>query len=106
MRNNPPTFPVCLPDKTIDCIGNLYTLVDDGNTHGTGSAGDHAHGGLDVGRIQVGHLGLGDLADIFLADGGDLGLVGSAGAAVQTGSLQNQQGGGGVLVMKVKERSA
>ena len=38
------------------------------NAHAAGRAGDHAHGGFQAGGVQVGHLGLGDLLHISLAD--------------------------------------
>ena len=57
--------------------------------------------------FRSGIFGLGDLANVLLADGGNLGLVGHAGAGLDAGGLLDQDGGGsGVLVMKVKERSA
>ena len=56
--------------------------VADDDAHGTAGSGDHADGGFDVGAVEVGHLLLGDLADIFLADGGNLIPLGDTGAGL------------------------
>ena len=80
--------------------------VADDNAHGAAGAGYHADGGLDVGAVKVGHLLLGDLADIFLADSGDLVSLGNAGSGIDTAGLLDEQGGGGSLGDKGKLRSA
>jgi len=72
-----------------------FALVAHDDAHGAGGAGDHAHGRLDAGRVQVRHLGLGDLADILLADGGHLGLVGHTGAGLDVARLLDENGRGG-----------
>ena len=72
----------------------LSQLFLDDDAHGAGGAGDHAHSGLDAGGVQVGHLGLSDLADIFLADGGNLGLVGDTGAGLDVAGLLDEHCGG------------
>ena len=75
----------------------LARSVSDDNAHGAASAGDHGDGGVDVGAVEVGHLLLGDLAQIFLGQLGDLSLVGDAGAGLQAASLLDQNGSGGSL---------
>ena len=78
-------------------IGYVKKLLLNDNAHAAGSAGDHAHGGFHAGSVQVGHLLLGDLAQIFLGQLGDLSLVGDAGAGLQAASLLDQNGSGGSL---------
>ena len=59
--------------------------------HGTAGACDHAHCGLNVGAVEVGHLLLCDLAKIFLADGCNLVSLGDTGSGLNTASLLYQQ---------------
>ena len=80
--------------------------VGDGDAHGPGGPGDDVHRGVDVVGVQVGHLGLGDLLDLGLADLAD-GLQRVAGALLQAGGLLGMSlAAGGVLVMKSKDRSS
>src|SRR5436190_24290015 len=64
--------------------------VPDGDAHGTGGAGDDLRRGVDVVGVEVGHLALGDLADLRPADGRDLVDVRLAGALLDTGRLEDQ----------------
>ena len=57
----------------------LALSVANDNAHGAAGAGYHADGGFDVGAVEVGHLLLGDLADVFLADSCDLVSLRNAG---------------------------
>ena len=66
--------------------------VADENAHAAAGAGDHGHGGLDGGAVEVGHLLLGDLAKVLLADGGDLVTLGHAGGLVDAAGLLDKQG--------------
>ena len=71
--------------------------VADDDAHGAAGTGDHADGGLDVGAVEIAHLLLGDLADIFLADGGDLVTLRHAGGGLDAAGLLDQQSRGGRL---------
>ena len=71
----------------------LARSVSDDNAHGAASAGDHADGGVDIGAVEVGHLLLGDLANVFLGDGCDLVSLGNTGSGVNAASLLDQEGG-------------
>ena len=73
------------------------SLLAHQDTHGAGSAGDHAHSGLDGGGVEVGHLGLGDLLAVGLGQGGHLGLVGHIGAGLDIARLLDEHGGRGGL---------
>lgn len=50
------------------CLKSRWRLVLYSDTHASGSAGDHAHGALDAGGVEVGHLLLGDLLDLLFGD--------------------------------------
>src|SRR5215472_9603088 len=63
------------------------------DAHRAGGAGDDLLGGLDRGRVQVGHLGLRDVADLRLGDRADLGLVRLGAALVHARGLLDQLGG-------------
>ena len=67
------------------------------HAHGAGGAGDHAHGGLQAGGVQVGHFGLGDLLAVGLGQGGHLCLIGHAGAGLDIARLLDEHGGRGGL---------
>src|SRR5215218_8114048 len=54
------------------------------DAHLTSGAGDDLHRGVDVVGVEVGHLGLGDLADLVLGEPAGLGLVRLAGALLDT----------------------
>ena len=71
----------------------LARSVSDDNAHGAAGAGDHGDGGVDVGAVEVGHLLLGDLANVFLGDGCDLVSLGNTGSGVNAACLLDQQGG-------------
>src|SRR5208283_788466 len=62
----------------------------DGNAHRPGGTGDDLGGCVDVVGVEIGFLGLGDLADLIPADLGDLGLVRLRRALAHTGSLEQQ----------------
>src|SRR5262249_15115760 len=64
------------------------------DAHRAGGAGDDLLGRLDRGRVQVGHLGLRDVADLGGGDGADLGLVRLGTALVHARGLLDQLGGG------------
>jgi hypothetical protein len=64
-----------------------------------------AHGALDIHRVQIGHLGLGDLAHLIAGDGPHLLGVGLAEPLGTPAALSSRSLAGGVLVSKVKERS-
>src|SRR3954447_13764652 len=70
---------------------NVFS-VGDGHAHRAGGAGDDLGGRVDVVGVEVGHLRLGDLADLRPGDLGDLGLVRLAAALVNAGGLQDQLG--------------
>ena len=80
-------------------------LLADDNAHAAAGARDHAHGRLDVRAVEVGHLLLSDLADVFLADGGDLVALRHAGSGLDAASLLDEQGGRRSLGDEVKLRS-
>ena len=69
-------------------------LVDDHNTHRTGGAGHHAHRGLNGSGVQIGHLQLGDFANLSLGDLRNLILVGLAGRMLNAAGLLDQNGSG------------
>ena len=75
-------------------LHSITSSVYYNNAHAAGGAGYHAHGSLDGTGVKVGHLELGDLADLSLGDIGDLGLVGNAGAALYTAGLLDKNGCG------------
>src|SRR4051794_712039 len=97
----------CSPDVVLGparpCHGVVVTVVStsatDGgtayavsgslgvDTHRAGRALHDLHGGLDVVGVEVGHLGLRDLADLVLGQPTDLLLVRHAGALLQAGGL-------------------
>src|SRR6516165_4129201 len=58
--------------------------------HRAGGAGDDLLGRLDRGRVQVGHLGLRDIADLGGGDAADLGLVRLGAALVHARGLLDQ----------------
>src|SRR5437588_6533401 len=68
-------------------------LVLDRDAHRPGGAGDDLLGLLDVVRVEVGHLLLGDLAQLRLADRTDLVALRDAGALLYARSLDQQAGG-------------
>src|SRR4051812_8567367 len=76
--------------------------VDDRDAHRTSSAGDDLRGLIDVVRVEVGLLGLGDLADLVPGDLGDLGLVRLAGALLHARGLEEQLGGRRRLQLEVE----
>src|SRR3954454_15366319 len=76
--------------------------VDDRDAHRTSSAGDDLRGLIDVVGVEVGLLGLGDLADLVPGDLGDLGLVRLAGALLDTSGLEQQARGRRRLQLEVE----
>ena len=77
-------------------------LIHDLDAHGKGGTSDHAHSGLDVGGVQVAHLGLRDFLHLLLGDLANLLLVGLTGSGLQAGSLLNQDSGGGGCGVEVE----
>src|SRR6516225_4026445 len=67
------------------------------DAHGAGGTGDDLLGRLDRGGVQVGHLGLRDVADLRRGDAADLGLVRLGAALVHARGLLDQLGGGRCL---------
>src|SRR5690606_12539944 len=65
----------------------------DRDAHGTGGAGDDLLGGVQVVGVEVGHLGGGDLTDLFARDLRDLGLGLLAGAILHNRGLADRLGG-------------
>jgi hypothetical protein len=63
-------------------------------------------GGVDVVGVEVGHLGLGDLADLRGGDLADLDLVRVAEPFSTPAAFLISSAAGGVFVMKVNERSS
>ena len=85
---------------------HLRTSVFYDNAHAAARYGHHAHSGLDIGGVEVGHLDLSDFMNLLFGDGGDLRLVGDAGTALDLAFLFDEDCSRGGLVTKVKERSA
>src|SRR3954449_12764017 len=65
----------------------------DRDAHRPGGAGDDLLGLVEVVGVEVGHLGLGDLADLVTGDRGDLGLVRLARALLDAGGLEQHARG-------------
>src|ERR1035437_912938 len=63
-------------------------------THRAGRALDHPHGSLFLGRVEVSHLELGDLAALGLGDRADLFAVGHAGTLLNPRGLLEKVAGG------------
>src|ERR1035437_9431078 len=63
-------------------------------THRAGGALDHPHGSLFLGRVEVSHLELGDMADLGLGDRADLFAVGHAGTLLHPRGLLEKVAGG------------
>jgi hypothetical protein len=76
------------------------------HAHRARGAGDYLHRRLDVARVQVGHLRLGDLAHLLLAEAADLVLFGSDEPFSRFSASLISTAAGGVFVMKVNERSS
>src|SRR3954452_17067659 len=68
--------------------------VLDRDAHLAGGAGDDALGSVEVVGVEVGHLGLGDLADLRPGDRRHLDALRGGGALLHTGGLEDQTGGG------------
>ena len=68
--------------------------VADDDAHGAAGTFDHADGGLDIRAVEVGHLLLGDLADIFLADRCNLVSLGDTGSSLDSAGLLDEKGSG------------
>ena len=76
------------------CLSShVWDSVPDDDAHGAAGTGDHADGGVDVRAVEVGHFLLGDLADVFLADGRDLVSLGHAGGGLNAAGLLDQKSG-------------
>src|SRR5215212_6026176 len=67
------------------------------DAHRAGGALDDLHRSLDVVGVEVGHLGLRDVADLLLGEPTDLLLVRHAGTLLEAGGLLDQLGRGGRL---------
>src|ERR1700684_1900437 len=78
---------------TAPALAGAATLRDlalNGNAHRPGRAGDDLLCGFDRGRVQVWHLDLGDLTDLGLSHGANLGLVRLAAALLHARGLLDQ----------------
>lgn len=81
--------------------------IDDFNAHAARGSRDHAHGTLDAGGVQIGHLGFGDFANLLPRNLRNLVFVGHAGTRSRwPQAFLIRTAAGGVLVIKVNERSA
>ena len=80
-------------------------LVDDLEAHRARGTFDGAHRRLEAGGVEVGQLQLRDLAHLLLGDLADLVLVRLARALLDPAAFLRRIAAGGVLVMKVNERS-
>src|SRR3712207_9415378 len=76
------------PTGTAGIRADPGVLLLDGDAHRPGGAGDDLLGLVEVVGVEVGHLGLRDLADLVARDGGDLGLVRLARALLDAGGLE------------------
>ena len=74
--------------------------------HAAGAAGDDAHRRIHVVGVQVGHLGLGDLLELRAVTLPTLLVFGVPLPLSMPAALRSSTDAGGVLVMKVKLRSA
>src|SRR6201999_1547493 len=72
----------------------IFGLTLDLDTHRPGGARDDLLGGLDRGRVQVGHLRLGDLPELRRGQRADLGLLRLRAALVDAYGLLDQLGRG------------
>ena len=82
-------------------------LADDLDAHAAGGALDLAGRGLDVVGVEVGHLDLGDLADLVAGDPADgLALRSWPRPCRCPAALRRRSAAGGVLRMNVNERSS
>src|ERR1700739_790153 len=70
-----------------------YANLFNGYPHRPGGAGDDLGGGVDIVSVEIGLLGLGDVADLIPADLGDLGLVRLRRTLAHAGGLEQQLGG-------------
>src|SRR5271167_1983122 len=77
-------------------LGLLY----DGDAHRPGGAGDDLGGRVDVVGVEIGLLGLGDLANLIPGDLGDLCLVRLGRTLGHAGGLEQQLGSGRRLERK------
>lgn len=75
----------------------LARSVTNDDAHGTAGTCYHAHRGFDIGAVEVGHFLLGDLADVFLADGSDLVSLGTPEAVSMPQAFLMRSAAGGVL---------
>src|SRR6266542_6995200 len=72
-------------------------LARDLDAHATGGALDHPHRRLDRGRVQIGHLRLGDGPDLRLRERPDLVLVRRGRALLEAKLLADEIGRGRAL---------
>jgi len=77
-------------------------LGGDGDAHLACGALDDLHRGVDVVGVEVGHLGLSDLADLRLGDAAGLDLVRLARALLQASGLEDESGRGRCLEGEVE----
>src|SRR5262245_2471540 len=70
--------------------GCAIGLADDFDAHAPGGALDDLRGRLEVIRVQVGHLDLGDLADLLLRDASDDFAPGLARTLLDAGRLAEE----------------
>ena len=69
---------------------DAFRLGLNGDAHAAGSAGDHAHGSLKAGSIQVRHLDLGNLLDLCFGQLANLIAVRTAGSSFEIEFLFDQ----------------
>ena len=81
-------------------------LTFDADAHGAGGALDDLHGGVDVVGVEVGELGLRDLAHLVAGELADLVPLRHARALRRPAAFLISSAAGGVLVMNVNVRSS
>mgnify|MGYP000500186252 CR=1 FL=1 len=92
--------------RAVLCPPTVYVSALDDDAHGTAGAADHAAGSFQRSSVQVGHLGLSDLFHLSGGQSSDLSLLGLPEAVLMPAAFLIRTAAGGVLVMKLKERSA
>src|SRR4051794_32457341 len=85
-----PSHRCWIPERVIRFV---QRSAGDGDAHRPRGAGDDLLRLVEVGGVEVGHLGLGDLADLVTGDRGDLGLVRLARALLDAGGLEQHARG-------------
>ena len=78
-------------DGVFEWLLLLHGTAFDADAHAAGGTGDDLHRGLDVVRVQVGHLRLGDLTELILGQRADDLQLRDASAALDAESLLDQK---------------